>query len=61
MKSHDLINSVILPDIPESESVSRCFSSLGTGVDGAGPMKIKKYIEKNHYTNMDVYYDFTPI
>ena len=38
MKSHDLINSVVLPDIPESESVSRCFSSLGTGVDGAGPM-----------------------
>ena len=33
-----LSNAVFLPDIPESESVSRCFSSLGTGVDGAGPI-----------------------
>ena len=39
-----LSNAVFLPDIPESESVSRCFSSLGTGVDGAGPMKnLKKW------------------
>ena len=34
----------ILPDIPESESVSCCFSSLGIGVDGAGPMKKFKKI-----------------
>ena len=39
-----------LPDIPESESVSCCFSSLGIGVDGAGPMKkFKKIIIKNNW------------